>query len=89
MLGVSWRTTVFGLVTIVLGVLGPVLNHYAPVVGLDWVTLCTTLATLTGGAGLITAKDKVVTGGTVDAGVRPTPEATAEAKAKIAEGKTP
>lgn len=89
MLGANWRTSLFGIIVIVLGVLGPVLNHYAPVVGLDWIMLCTSLATLAGGAGLVIAKDKDVTGGTKDAGVRPTPEATAEAKAKVAEGKTP
>jgi hypothetical protein len=57
MLGQNWKTTIFGLVAILLGVAGPVLTHYVPVVGLDWSTLCTTLATFAVGGGLLTAKD--------------------------------
>lgn len=53
----NWKTTLFGAGAIILGLLGPVLNHYIPVVGLDWVTVCSALASLAAGGGLLAAKD--------------------------------
>jgi hypothetical protein len=53
----NWKTSLFGILAILLSASGPVLKHYVPIAGLDWVTLCTTLGTFVGGWGLLAAKD--------------------------------
>lgn len=94
-LGTSWRTNLMSIITgVATALLGiPIFinaitdwSNHKPV---DWrsVLVATAFAAIT--AGLALAKDAKVTGGTIDAGVRPTPQNTAEAKAKVAEGKTP
>lgn len=53
----SWKTTLLGAIVIMLTAIGPVLDHYFPIVGLSWVAVCTSLAGLATGAGLLVAKD--------------------------------
>jgi len=60
-----------GAAVIVLTALGPVLQAYHPLNGLNWTTLFTSLAGLLAGGGLLLAKDYDVHGGTVETGTRP------------------
>lgn len=53
----NYKTTLFGILTILLTAAGPVLDHYYPLGGLNWTSLCATLAGVSGGAGLLAAKD--------------------------------
>ena len=53
----NWKTTAFGLAVIIITAIGPVLDHYFPLVGLSWTAIATSIAALFGGAGLISAKD--------------------------------
>jgi len=73
-MGTSWRTTAIGIAVIVVTALGPVLQHYVPVAGLDWNTTCMSIAALLAGGGLLVAKDFNVHGGTVETGTRPAGE---------------
>ena len=64
-MGASWKTTLFGVCTIlaVVGSVGKALLDGDPVTNPDWAT---TIAGLTAAFGLIFAKDSNVTGGTVE-----------------------
>lgn len=73
MLGSSWKVKLAGIGVIVLIALGPVLQSYIPLHGLNWETLCTSIAGIIGGGGLLLAKQYNVHGGDVDTGVRPSP----------------
>lgn len=84
----SWKTTLLGATVILLTALGPVLQAYHPLNGLSWVTLCTSLAGLLTGGGLLVAKDYDVHGGTVETGTRPAGEAPVPTAA-IADMKKP
>lgn len=73
MLGASWKVKLFALGILALGFAGHPLNHYLPILGLNWATFCTAAqGILTGGAFLYT-KQVDVHGGTKDTGTRPAP----------------
>jgi len=56
----SYRTTIFGILAIILIAAGPILEHYHPLVGLNWTSTLTSIAVLVTGAGLVVAKDASV-----------------------------
>lgn len=54
----SWKTTVIGIAVVILMALGPVLEAYLPIKGLNWNVLTTTISGILAGAGLVLAKDR-------------------------------
>ena len=88
----NWKTTISGVAAILLTAIGPVLDHYHPLVGWSWTTVCTSIAVAIGGAGLVAAKDstthstplQVAASGAAVTGQANAPELAKAADAQVA-----
>ena len=78
--GANWRTSLFGVLQLVVGTAVNYYQSLAPGAAFDWKTLAGQVVVA---IALLLTKDANVTGGTIPSGTTPTPEATAQAVAAV------